>query len=72
MHIGKNNPQVKYELNGVELQTSKVEKDLGVLVSDDLKPTQHVGAVAAKANRMVGLIRRNFSHMDLEMCKTLH
>merc|ERR1712212_473283 len=30
------------------------------------------GVITAKANRMVGLIKRNFSHLDLEMCQTLY
>ena len=72
MHIGHRNPNVKYEINGKELQTTEVEKDLGVYISKDLKPAHHIGVIAARANRMVGLIKRNFSYMDIEMCKTLY
>lgn len=72
MHIGHRNPKVKYELNGHELKETDVEKDLGVLISQDLKPAHHIGVIAAKANRMVGLIRRNFNYIDVEMCKTLY
>ena len=50
-----------------------MEKDFGVLVSEDLKSSHQVkaAAAAAKGNRMVGLIR-NFSHLDIEMCRTLY
>ena len=72
MHMGHRNPKVTYTLYGQELKTSKVEKDLGVLVSDDLKPGKHIGGVVARANRMVGLIRRTFSYIDKEMCRTLY
>ena len=72
MHIGHRNPRVMYELNGNSLKTSELEKDLGVWISSDLKPAQHIGKVTAKANRIVGLIKRNFSYMDIEMCKSLY
>ena len=72
MHIGHRNPKVTYELDGQELKTSHLEKDLGVWISDDLKPAHHIGVITAKANRIVGLIRRNFLYMDKEMCKTLY
>ena len=49
-----------------------MEKDLGVLVSNDLKPSKHVAEVAARANNIVGLIRRNFDYLDAETVVTLH
>ncbi len=39
MHIGVNNDNVKYLMNGVELSVTNSETDLGVLISDDLKPS---------------------------------
>ena len=65
MHIGHRNPQVSYDLNSKQLKVSDVEKDLGVYVSADLKPAHHVNVAAAKGNQMVGLIKRNFSEIDL-------
>ena len=72
MHIGHRNPNVTYELNGVELKSTDMEKDLGVFITNDLKPAKHIGMVTSKANRIVGLIKRNFTYMDIEMCKTLY
>lgn len=72
MHVGHRNPEIKYELGGRELRTTEIEKDLGVHISKDLKPAQHIGKITAKANRMVGLIRRTFSYMDNDMCKSLY
>jgi hypothetical protein len=46
------------------LKKSEFEKDLGVLVSNDLKPSRHVAAVALKANNVVGIIKRNFEYLD--------
>ena len=50
-----------YCLNNQILQKTELEKDLGVLVSNDLKPSRHVAEVSAKANRVVGIIRKNLS-----------
>ena len=72
MHLGSRNPKVDYELDGVPLRKSSLEKDLGVLVSDDLKSSQQVKAAAAKANKMVGLIRRNCCYLNTDMCRTLY
>ncbi|KAK4316666.1 hypothetical protein Pmani_012192 [Petrolisthes manimaculis] len=60
MHVGRNNLQADYHLNGTPLQKTTEEKDLGILVSCDLKPSQHVAKVAAKANSRLGIIKRNF------------
>ena len=35
-------------------------------------PPKSAPAAAAKGYRMVGLIRRNFSYLDIEMCRTLY
>ena len=49
-----------------------MEKDLGVYVSADLKPSYNVNVAAAKGNRMVGLIKRNFPDIDGDTCRTLY
>ena len=72
MHIGSKNPKSDYFLNDKVLAKTEVEKDLGVLVSCDLKPSKHVAVVAAKANRIVGLIRKNFDFLDAETVVALH
>ena len=64
MHIGHSNPRNDYQLQGITLETSDLEKDLGVFVSSDLKPSAHVAKIAAKANARVGLIKRTFTYMD--------
>ena len=72
MHIGHRNPHYTYELNRLQLKESNLEKDLGVFVSADLKPSYNVNVAAAKGNRMVGLIKRNFVDIDKDTCRTLY
>jgi hypothetical protein len=45
-----------------------VQKDLGVVISSDLKWNQHVSTVSAKANKMLGYIKR--SSLDIRNEKT--
>ena len=58
IHIGRNNGQADYTMNGVKLQKVSEEKDLGIIVSDDLKPSKHCQMAYNKATKMSALIRR--------------
>ncbi len=59
--IGINN-DVKYLMNGVELSVTNTEKDLGVMISDDLKSSNQCSKVLKTANKLVGFIGRTFEH----------
>ena len=39
LHVGKNNMKFEYQLGGRDLKVRKWEKDVGVSVNDDLKPS---------------------------------
>ena len=58
MHIGKNNPIHEYMLDGVKLNVCTTEKDLGVIVTNDLKCKTQCLAAAKKGNKMLGMIYR--------------
>ncbi len=62
MHIGINNDNVKYLMNGVELSVTNIETVLGVMISDDLKPSNQCSKVVKTANKLVGFIGRTFKH----------
>ncbi len=62
MHIGINNDNVEYLMNRVELSVTNTEKDLGVMISDDLKPSNQCSKVVKTANKLVGFIGRTFKH----------
>ena len=55
MHIAKTNPQFKYKMNEHMLQQTTVERDLGVIISNDLNWEQHVTSATNKANRKLGM-----------------
>ena len=60
MHIGGKNQKFKYEMEGQELGTAEVEKDLGILVTDNLKPSAQCAKATKKANGILGQIVRAF------------
>ena len=53
MHFGRNNIQQSYSINNVTLEKSNAEKDVGILVSDDLKPSEQCLKAACTGNRAV-------------------
>ena len=64
IRFGKFQRGSNYVMNGQELDWVMEEKDLGVIVDNTLKSSKHCQMVVNKANRMLGMIRRNTS------CKT--
>lgn len=72
MHIGRNNQQMNYALNGSILEKSTQERDLGVVVSRDLKASSHVASVAAKANSRLGIMKRNFCILTKDILLPLY
>jgi hypothetical protein len=72
MHFGTRNSQNKYTMNGHEMEEVVVEKDVGVLVANTLKPSQQCSAAAGKANGVLGQVSRAVKYRDKEqgVCKT--
>jgi len=51
--------------------STTVQKDLGVWISNDLKASSHVTKAVSKANQILGLIRKTFTHIDCQLMKQL-
>ena len=69
MHISvrNTNPKYEYYMNELILKDTNMEKDLGVYVTPNWKPSAHVAKVAARANSMLGRIRHAFTYMNKEI-----
>ena len=71
IHFGKNNPNYDYFMKDSVttrlLESTKVEKDLGVYVDSDLSFQEHVKEVVKRANKISGLLIRTitYKHKDI-------
>ena len=52
-------------MEGVPLKPSKQEKDLGVLVDQNLNFSDHVTSTVNKASKLLGLIKRTFPTLSM-------
>ena len=69
LHLGKKNKQFSYTMGGHApggqiLEVTKCERDIGVLISNDLKPSLQCASAAQKANQLLGRMSRSFSYRD--------
>ena len=64
MHLGPNNPGFAYTVEGIEIKTVCLEKDIGFWISNDLSTTAHIHKARGKALGEIARIRRNFTHID--------
>ena len=75
LHIGHNNSNKLYYINGTEIANVQEEKDLGVIISKDLKPKKHIAKMVKKANRQLGMISRAITNKNktniMNLYKTL-
>ena len=75
MHITrKKSPLVgEYFIEGQPLESVNVHKDLGLFTASDLSWNQHIDKITAKANRVLGLVKRTCGDLkDIDTKKTLY
>ena len=72
IHFGKDNPRTIYTMGGSNLESIAVERDLGILIHESLKPSVHCATAVKKANMVLGQIRRTFTFSDREILVRLH
>ena len=51
------------------LESVANQKDLGVIVSDDLTPGAHISHITKKCNQRIGLIKRCFTNLSADKVK---
>ena len=62
MHLGRSNPRYVYSTNGVELNVTEEERDLGVWTESSLKPSLQCTKAAGNANHVLGMILKSFHY----------
>ena len=58
-------------MDATRLKIVEHEKDLGLIVDNELKFEDHITRIVKKANSVMGMIRRNFAFLDRDMFKQL-
>jgi ribonucleases P/MRP protein subunit RPP40 len=66
LHIGKDNPMSMYYVNDVAITSKSVERDLGYMLSVDLKPSAHIQSIVGKSLLKANLIFKVFHCKDVE------
>jgi len=61
-----------FSLNGVTLQQDTEQKDLGITISQTLKPDLHIANIVKKANSRIGLIKRCFTNYTPKKIQILY
>ena len=71
LQLGHGNPQHEYTLLGSPVTRVTEEKDLGVVVDEQLKFRRQAAAAISKANQILGIIRRSFELLDEQVLPLL-
>ena len=64
MHFGKKNPAYTYKMNGLDLEVVDCERDVGVKIKSNLKPSDHCLEAVGKARCVLGQLTRCFHYRD--------
>ena len=60
-HMGQANAKKNYLMNNTVLLSTEREKDVGVVVSSDMKVSEQCGIAARKGNPVIGLDQKEYS-----------
>ena len=72
MHLGKDNRNFSYEMEGSLLEAVGEEKDLGVVVNRTMKFSKQCLETRNRANRTLGFININVSYESKEVVCSLY
>ena len=66
LQLGRSNARHKYTMEGSELERVQQEKDVGVIIAENLKPSLQCAKAAQKANNVLGQLTRGVGYRDKE------
>jgi hypothetical protein len=72
LHVGKSNQHFQYVMDNKALDSTKEEKDLGVVMADSLRSAGNCHAVYSKANRVLGMIKRTMTYQSADILLPLY
>lgn len=71
LHLGRTNRQHVYKMNGTNLAVTSCERDIGVLISSNLKVHEQCEKAARTAMTALGQILRGFTYKDRQILPNL-
>ena len=72
LHVGRTNAKHQYTMGGIQLEGVGQEKDVGVIISDNLRPSLQCAKAAKKANAVLGQLSRGVTYRDKECFMSLY
>ena len=72
LHFGHNNGQVHYVMDGNILESVEEERDLVVIIQEDLKVDKQCAKAAKTANSVLGMIWRSFINKGVDIILPLY
>ena len=72
MHIGQNNVKYNYKFHGSNFIKVIEEKDLSVIITNDLKCAAQCSVASRKVNAVLGFIARNFDYKTPKVITRLY
>ena len=72
MHIGHNNMKSNYNMSNQQLPTTDQQRDIGIIITKDLKWQKQTDKSCKTANIALGFIARNFRCKNKELILPLY
>ena len=72
LHVGRTNSRFQYTMGQRVLESVEQEKDVGVIISENLKPSLQCAKAAQKANAVLGQLSRGVSYRDKDCFMSLY
>jgi len=72
MHLGRGNEEFQYFMNGHQLATVTEERDLGVQLTSDMKPSRQCQLAYSTASKVLAMIGRTMTYKSLDVLLRLY
>ena len=72
LHVGRNNPAYSYSMNGIPLVVTEQERDIGVIISNNLRPSAQCAEAVRRASGILTQVSRSFLYRDKKIFLQLY